>query len=226
MDSSERPGANPIFCNVRFHRPSVWVSIGTMSTAGAAVQWFCERFFSCTPTEMTAWAAAAPPGAGGLVFLPYLQGERTPHWDADARGLFFGLTLASGRAEAARAVFEGIACGWRQIISLLEDEHGFRAEEIIVVGGGSTNDLWNRIKATMLGRPVRMLEMTEITSLGAALIAGVGCGIYASVTAAVQATAQLRRSRVIQPEPAWQAACEETYRRYAALYPAVRHLYS
>jgi xylulokinase len=225
MFSGDRPSGNTMFCNVRCPTPNLWVSIGTMSTAGAAVKWFCEQFMTCTPAEMTAWAADAPPGAGGVVFLPYLQGERTPHWNPDARGMFFGLALTTGRAEAARAVFEGVACGWRQIISLLEDEYGFRPREIITVGGGSTNDAWNRIKATMLARPVRVLEMTEITSLGAAMVAGLACGVYDSPRQAVEQTEQLRRCRTIEPVAAWQDACDDTFRRYSELYPAVRPLF-
>lgn len=226
MISAARPSGNPLFCNIHAPVPDLWVVNGTMSTAGAAVKWFHEDFLGCSLEEMTRWAEASAPGAGGVVFLPYLQGERTPCWDPRARGQFFGLGLTSGRAEACRAVFEGIACAWRQIVGLLETECGLRAPEVMVVGGGSTNPLLNRIKATLLDRPVRALSFTEITSLGAAMIAGIGAGIYASAEDACARTASLRASQVFEPVPAWREETERAYDLYVRLYPALRPLFA
>lgn len=225
MFSGNHSAANPTFCNVRCPTPGLWVSIGTMSTAGASVKWLCEEFLHCTADEMTAWAAETEPGSRGLTYLPYLQGERTPWWDPAAKGAFVGLTLNTGHREACRAVLEGIACGWRQIISLLEDEYAFRPGEIISVGGGSTNALWNQIKATLLDRPVHALDFTEITSVGAAMLAGIGAGIYRDAAAAVAATEPLRNTSVYEPLPEWREAMEETYARYLALYPTLKPLF-
>jgi xylulokinase len=225
MISADRPSGNPVFCNIHAPVPDLWVVNGTMSTAGASVKWFQEQFHPCTLAEMTHWAEEARPGAEGLVFLPYLQGERTPWWDPQARGAFFGLSLGTGRAEACRAVFEGIACGWRQIVGLLEEECRLHAPEVVVVGGGSTNALLNRIKATMLDRPVRAISFTEITSVGAALIAGIGAGVYASASEACQSTESLRESEVFAPVPAWREACAATYETYVRLYPALQPLF-
>lgn len=143
-----------------------------------------------------------------------------------ARGHFFGLGLTTGRAEACRAVFEGIACAWRQIVALLEAECGLHAPEVTVVGGGSTNPLLNRIRATLLGRPVRALAFTEITSLGAAMIAGIGAGVYSSAEEACARTASLRASQVFEPVPAWREAAEGAYELYVRLYPALRPLFA
>jgi len=225
MVSASRPSGNPVFCNIHAPVPDLWVVNGTMSTGGAAVKWFHEDFLSCSLPEMTQWAEAAPPGAEGVVFLPYLQGERTPWWNPQARGVFFGLGLTSGRDAACRAVFEGIACGWRQIVGLLEAECGVHAPEIVVVGGGSTNPLLNRIRATMLDRPVRAVSFTEITSLGAALIAGIGAGVYGSALAACASTESLRTSEVFDPVPAWREACQRSYDTYVRLYPALQPLF-
>jgi xylulokinase len=225
MISADRPSGNPVFCNIHAPVPDLWVVNGTMSTAGAAVKWFREEFLPCSIEDMTGWAETAKPGSDGLVFLPYLQGERTPWWNPRARGVFFGLSLTTGRAEACRAVFEGIACGWRQIIGLLEEECGVRAPEIVVVGGGSTNALLNRLKATLLDRPVRALSFTEITSLGAALIAGIGAGVYASAAEACAATEPLRASETFAPVPAWREACQRSYDIYTQLYPALQSLF-
>jgi xylulokinase len=226
MISAARPSGNPLFCNIHAPVPGLWVVNGTMSTAGAAVKWFHEEFMVCSLEEMTRQAETSAPGAGGVVFLPYLQGERTPCWDPQARGQFFGLGLTTGRAEACRAVFEGIACAWKQIVGLLEAECGLRAPEIMAVGGGSTNPFLNRIKATLLDRPVRALAFTEITSLGAAMIAGLGAGVYASAEEACTRTAPLRTSQIFEPVPAWREALEHTYGLYTRLYPALRPLFA
>lgn len=225
MISASRPSGNPVFCNIHAPVPDLWVVNGTMSTAGAAVKWFHEEFQPCSVEEMTGWAGTAAPGSGGVVFLPYLQGERTPWWNPQARGVFFGLGLTTGRAEACRAVFEGIACGWRQIVGLLEDECGLRAPEVVVVGGGSANPLLNSIRATLLDRPVRAVACTEITSLGAALIAGIGAGVYGSAQEACASTECLRASRVFEPVAAWREACQRSYDTYVRLYPALQPLF-
>lgn len=226
MFSADRPPSNPVFCSIHCALPDLWVANGTMSTAGASVKWFCEQFIRCTPEQMTEWAAEAPSGSKNLLFLPYLQGERTPWWDPSACGAFFGLTLGVDRACACRAVFEGVACGWRQIISLLEKEFETVAPEVLCVGGGSANPLWNRIKATLLGRPVRMLEVPEISSLGACLIAGLGGGSFASVEEARSAVTSWSESVVFEPVPEWADSLENTYGRYLRLYPAMQPLFS
>jgi len=225
MFPGERPCSNPVFANVRYVLPELWVSIGTMSTAGASVKWCCERLMHCDAETMTAWAADAEPGSAGLLFLPYLQGERTPWWDPKAQGVFFGLGLATRREEVCRAVFEGVAFGWKQIISLLEQEYGFRASEVVVVGGGSTNPFWNRVKASVLDLPVRVLRFTETTSLGAALIAGMGAGLIRGTADAREMTAGLLDCTVTEPEPEWTERYAQPFASYQTLYPALQGLF-
>ena len=225
MFSGTCPPANPVFANCRYALPGLWVSIGTMSCAGAAVKWFCDDIMHCTAEEMTRWAAEAPPGARGLVFLPYLQGERTPWWDPSATGVFFGLTTRVGRAEMCRAVFEGVAFGWRQIVALIEEEYAFRAAQVTLVGGGSTNRLWNEIRASALGRPVDVLGFSETSSLGAALLAGIGVGVFADAEAAANATRALHETERIAPRLEWMARYDDAFAVYDRLYPTVRELY-
>jgi len=225
MASAARPSGNPVFCNVRCAVPGLWVAIGTMSTGGAAVKWLCEDLLDCTPEEMSRGAGSAAPGSGGLCFLPYLQGERTPWWDPSARGAVVGLALTTGRNELCRAVLEGIACGWRQIVDLLEAQTGVRAPELLCVGGGSTNSLHNRIKASILRRPVLALRCTETTSLGAALIAGLGTGIYPTLAAARQATGAFRACDRFEPVAEWIEPLAAQYERYTQLYPALKPLF-
>ena len=219
-----RAPRNPVFANCRYALPELWVSIGTMTAGGGSIKWCCDRLLHCTPGEMTAWAERAAPGSGGVVFLPYLQGERTPWWDPQARAMLFGLTAGTGREEVCRAVFEGVAFGWRQIVGMLEHEYGFKAAEAICAGGGTTNRFWNTVKASVLGIPVRTLRMPETASLGAALIGGLGAGIFKPPEAARAATEPLRSSDVALPVPGWIETCQENYQTYVNAYPATRDL--
>lgn len=224
MVSASRPSGDPVFCNVRSPVPGLWLAIGTMSSGGASVKWFCEEVLGGTPDEMTRLAASAAPGSGGLCFLPYLQGERTPWWDPLARGAFTGLALTTGRKEMCRAVLEGVACGWRQIVELLERYAGRRAPELVCVGGGSGNPLHNRIKASLLGRPVVALRFAETTSLGAALIGGLAAGVCPTLAAAREATLPFRAGERFEPVPEWADTLEQVYAHYRELYPALRGL--
>ena len=222
---ADRPSGNPIFCNVRHILPDVWSATGSMSAAGASVKWLCDSLLQCSVDAAMADAKNAAAGCGGLVFLPYLLGERTPVWDANARGVFLGLSLTTGRAEAARAVLEGVACAWRQMLELLEKEFSFRPAEIVTAGGGSTNHLWNQIKATMLDRPLIVLDFNDVGSLGACLTAGLGSGVLKTPQQAFELTAPLRNSHLVEPVTEWKDALDSAYDRYNQLYPAVKHLF-
>ena len=224
MFTGDKAARNPAFANCRFVLPHLWVSIGAMSTGGASVKWFCDDLLHCSPDQMTAWAEEAEAGSGGTVFLPYLQGERTPWWDPKARAVFYGVTLGTHREHMCRSVFEGVAFAWRQIISLLEQEYGFRAEELTTVGGGSANRLWNQIKASVLSLPVRVVDFAETASLGAALAAGIGTGILSDGEDARSAAERLLRSEVVDPVPAWVDTYEEVFALYDSLYPTLREL--
>ncbi|MDD4537896.1 MAG: FGGY family carbohydrate kinase [Lentisphaeria bacterium] len=225
MYGGARPSGNPLFCNVRHVLPGQWLAIGTMSSAGAAVKWWCEDAMGGCVDDMCQCAAAAPAGSRGVVFMPYLQGERTPHWDAAAKGCFFGLDASCGRAEMTRAVLEGVACGWRQILGLLEKEYGFLPDTLLCAGGGSRNALWNRIKASVLRRPLTVLRYNEMSSLGACIAAGLGSGVFRDGDEAMAATAELRIGEVVEPVAEWSVALDQSYATYCDLYPALRHLW-
>lgn len=218
--SGSRPSGNSQFCNVRHLSPSCWLAIGTMSSAGASVQWFCERLLHCSALDLETWAGLSPSGSRGVVFLPYLQGERTPVWDASARGVWHGLGLNCGRNELARSLLEGVACGWRQIVELLAEEFTLPPGNICCAGGGSRNRLWNQIKATMLQRPIQVLPHQDGSGLGAAMAAGMAAGVFANAEEAVAASEKLRSGEVVEPVPEWQDSLEQTYQTYQKLYPA------
>ncbi len=165
--------------------------------------------------------SAGLPGAEGLVFLPYLAGERTPHADPDARGAFVGLSLRHDRGALVRAVLEGVAYGLRDSLELLRTL-GVEPRTARVSGGGARSDLWLRIVASVLDLPLERTAAEEGAAYGAALLGGVAAGTYADVHEAVAAT--VRVTDRIDPDPAWVDAYARGYEKYRALYPALRPL--
>jgi xylulokinase len=200
--------------------PGGWHAMGVMLSAAGSLRWLRD-LMGGTYDELTSEAERWPPGAEGLTFLPYLQGERTPHADANARGAFVGLTLRHDRGAHARAVLEGVAYGLRDSLELLRglgvDAHVGRAS-----GGGARSDLWLRIVASVLDLPLERPVVEEGSAFGAALLAGVAAGSFADVHEAVEACVRTRG--LIEPEPSWREAYEAGYARFRALYPALRPL--
>jgi xylulokinase len=200
--------------------PGGWHAMGVMLSAAGSLRWLRD-LMGGTYDELTAEAERWPPGAEGLTFLPYLQGERTPHADPNARGAFVGLTLRHDRGAHVRAVLEGVAYGLRDSLELLRglgvDAHVGRAS-----GGGARSDLWLRIVASVLDLPLERPVVEEGSAFGAALLAGVGVGRFSDVHEAVEACVRTRG--LIEPEPSWREACEAGYARFRALYPALRPL--
>ncbi|MCX6040231.1 MAG: FGGY-family carbohydrate kinase [Caldilinea sp.] len=162
------------------------------------------------------------PGADGLIFLPYLMGERSPWWNPQARGAFVGLAMPHGSPQLARAVLEGVALGLRQILdSLREQTPGI--ETLRLIGGGGRSQLWPQILADVLGLPIHLLALPgEATSWGAAVAAGVGVGLYSWSIAA-------ERSQVVRtmdPNPAVQQQYAELLEIFTESYLALRPVYA
>jgi xylulokinase len=154
-------------------------------SAGMALRWLRDNVLGLTGpdsyVQMTASAEAAPAGARGLLFLPYLSGERTPHMDPQARGLWLGLTAAHGRAELVRSVLEGVTLACYDAYSVLE-QLGAQPERIVMAGGGARSALWRQIVADVFGLPVAQLLGADQSARGAALLAGGGIGILDPAT--------------------------------------------
>lgn len=171
---------------------------------------------------MDAEAAKSPIGSNRLLYLPYLMGERTPHLDAAARGVFFGLSASHERKDLIRAVMEGVAYSLRDGLEIIR-EMGAAPSELVTCGGGGTSSLWRSILADLFSVPVQTITAKEGPALGAALLAGVGAGVYESVLGAC--------SRVIHIQDCTQPQKENTdiyqsyYELYRKLYPAVKGLY-
>jgi xylulokinase len=168
---------------------------------------------------LVAEAAQWEPRAEGLLFLPYLTGERTPHADPGARAAFAGLTIRHDRGALTRAVLEGVAYGLRDSLELLK-QLGFAPSVGRVSGGGARSELWTEIVATVLGIPLERTAVDEGAAYGAALLAGVRSGHFADVHEAVEAC--VRVTARVEPNASWTSTYDEGYERFKALYPAVR----
>jgi xylulokinase len=205
------------FCHAA---PGGWHAMGVMLSAAGSLRWLRD-LVGGTYGELIAEAERWPPGAEGLTFLPYLQGERTPHADPDARGAFVGLTLRHDRGALVRAVLEGVAYGLRDSLELLRSM-GVEADVGRASGGGARSDLWLRIVATVFDLPIERPVVEEGSAYGAALLAGVAAGSFTDVHEAVEAC--VHTSGRTEPEPSWREAYEAGYARFRALYPALRPL--
>jgi xylulokinase len=201
--------------------PRTWHAMGVMLSAAGALQWLRNVLGTPSYDELLAEAADWKPGTEGLFFQPYLQGERTPHADPDARGGFVGLQFRHDRGALVRAVLEGVAYGLRDSLELLRGV-GVEAGVARVSGGGARSELWLKIVASVLGLPLERTEAEEGAAYGAALLGAVKEGIFADAHEAVGATVRVR-DRVV-PDPDWQATYDEGYARYRRLYPTLRSL--
>lgn len=197
---------------------------GPTQSGGASAAW-ASRIFGMTMAEFSASAADADLRHVPL-FLPHLDGERAPLWDAGARGSFTGLSSAAGPAEMARAVFEGVAYSARLVFDRLEQAAGSGADVIHHAGGGSASSLWCQIRADVLGKTLRRTAMRDAGVLGAALMAGVGCGEFSSLTEATRDFVQFDSSFEAHPEAAARHAMRyDAYRlAYEQLRPVNRML--
>jgi xylulokinase len=198
--------------------PGAWHAMGVMLSAAGSLRWLHDAVGG-TYGDLFAEAARWPVGVEGLLFAPYLAGERTPHADPDARGAFTGISLRHDRGALVRAVLEGVAYGLRDSLDLLSDL-GVAADVGRVSGGGARSELWLRIVASVLGLPLERTTAEEGAAFGAALLGGVAAGIFESPKEAVAACVQVRDT--IDPDPAWTSQYAAEVERFRALYPALR----
>lgn len=192
-----------------------------INTYGKALDWVRTEVYAASYEAVLHDAAAVAPGADGLLFLPYLAGERAPFADPQARGAFVGMTLRHRRAHLARAVLEGVAFAVRQVAEVI-DAAGGVAHEIRVVGGAARAPLWNQILADVLGKPVLQPAVLEGSVLGAALIAGTSAGRFTGLDSAAARMVHVARRFV--PDPTARATYDRLYPIYAAGYPALKDL--
>ncbi len=214
----EPEGRMHAFCHAV---PGRWHLMGVMLSAAGSLRWFRDTFApELGFAELLGPAADVPPGADGLLFLPYLTGERTPHPDPLARGAFVGLTVRHTRAHLTRAMLEGVAFGLREGFELMHAAGLSMIEEVRVSGGGAQSPLWRQILADVLDTPLVTVTSTEGAAFGAALLAGVGAGLWLDVDAACNAT--VHTTGRTEPDPETATAYNAAFARYQALYPALR----
>ena len=216
--------------------PGAWLYQGAMSHIGSSLSWcrdtlcpdLVKSFPQANPYDVLtsrAWESSCA-GANGLVFLPYMMGERSPVWDPYARGVFFGVTLSSTRDDMVRAVLEAPGYGLRQMLQMVYELRPLHTAGFCVIGGGAKSVVWNQIKADIIGAEITALDIQDMAPIGAALLCGVGVGIFDNVYSASDAV-QRRVLRTFRP------SCTETefatylrrYDTYTKLYPQLKNVY-
>jgi xylulokinase len=199
--------------------------MGVTQAAGLSLRWFRDNFG--TPSNdsrdpydrLSEEAATVPPGCDGVLWTPYLMGERTPHLDPHARAALIGLAANHGRGHVIRAIMEGVAFSLRDSFSIFA-EMKVPVTTIRLGGGGARSPLWRQIQADIYGHAVEVLQAEEGAAYGAALLAGVGAGVWSSVDEACQRS--VRVSKQIEPDPATSTLMNQQYELYRRIYPALR----
>jgi xylulokinase len=200
--------------------PGTWHLMGVTLSAAGSLRWLRDEIASERSwDELTALAAAVPAGADGLVFLPYLSGERTPYPDPLARGAFVGLTVRHGLGHLVRAVLEGVAFSLRDVFELVRETSPEPLRDLRASGGGTNSPLWRQIIADVLGVPLSSTRTAEGVASGAAILAAVAAGWYPSVAAACEAMVEVTGTTEPGPDA---SAYEGAYGVYRDLYPALR----
>jgi xylulokinase len=202
------------FCHVA---PGVWYMMGVVLSAGGAFSWYRDQLAHETDQQLDAEAAGIDRGADGVTFLPYLQGERTPHRNAAARAAFLGLSLAHTRAHMTRAVLEGVCFALRDSLTILQ-ELGLSPDQVLLTGGGAKSAFIRRLQSEVFGLPVSTVNREEGPAYGAALLAAVGVGAFPDLATA--ATATLTRGAPERPQADAHAAYEEPYARFRSAFQA------
>ncbi len=229
---ADQPGFDPLG---RLQRgchavPGAWHLMGVVLSAGGSFRWFRNELGKAEVARgkeqgidpyyvLTAEAALAGPGAEGLFFLPYLTGERTPHFDPDAKGGWIGLTIRHGRPHLIRALLEGVTFAMRDSLELIR-EMGVGINQIRLSGGGARNALWRQIQADIYGGEVHTLNSNEGPAFGVALLAQVGTGAFRSVPEACDATIRTVESTTVDPKV--KAFYDKSYVVYQKLYRDLR----
>lgn len=204
--------------------PGRWHFMGVMLSAAGSLRWYRDTMAPGVGfDELLAPAAGVAPGSEGLLFLPYLTGERTPHPDPLARGAFVGLTVRHGAAHMTRAVLEGVAFGLRDSFELIKAASGAGISQVRVSGGGAKSPLWRQILADVMDAELATVNTTEGAAFGAALLAGVGAGVWPDVETACRRTIQV--TGATQPQPDAVAAYQRWYGIYRGLYPTLQSIF-
>ena len=195
--------------------------LGAMVASGASVAWLQQNILKAESSveDLSDQASKLSPGCEGLIFLPYMMGERSPIWHTNARGVFFGLSLTTTPAMMFRAVLEGTAFALAHNVEIGK-KSGIKIDEIRSIGGGSKSGLWNQIKADVLGIPIAILKDSSGAAVGDAYLAGMGAGVISDIRTTLKMNVQIE-SRY-QPDSKVHSYYQERYARYRSLYESVK----
>ncbi len=228
--ATDRPALEPggrlhTFCHAI---PRRWHVMGVTQAAGLSLRWFRDQFGAGVddgrdPYErLSDEAAKIPAGCQGLLWTPYLMGERTPHLDPNARAALVGLTASHTRAHVIRAIMEGVAFSLRDTFTLF-NEMKVAVNKIRLGGGGARSPLWRQIQADVYGHQVEIVEAEEGAAYGASILAGVGAGVWKSVDEACVAV--VRVAKTVKPQPDAVKVMNASYAAYRRVYPATREIF-
>lgn len=227
--ATDRPALEPAgrlhtFCHAV---PGRWHVMGVTQAAGLSLRWFRDQFGSHAEARdsyerLTDEATKIPAGSQGLLWTPYLMGERTPHLDPEARGALVGLTASHTRAHVIRAILEGVAFSLRDTFTLFE-QMKVAVNKIRLGGGGARSPLWRQIQADVYAHEVEIVEAEEGAAYGAAILAGVGAGIWKSVDEACAAVVHI--TKTIKPQAEAVAVMNTNYAAYRKIYPATKRIF-
>jgi len=223
----DKKGRTQTFCHAV---PGAWHIMGVTNTAGFSYKWFRDNFM--TSEKFTAEqletnpnaiidkiAATSPAGANGLIYLPYLMGERAPHLDVNCRGVFFGLSSMHVKKDLLRAVMEGVIFSMNDCLNIIR-EMGTSPSSIYAAGGGANSPLWRQMMADIMGIEIAVNNSTESGALGVAILAGVGAGIYKDVVSACDSIIRKQDSQTYQEQN--RSLYEEMYKIYRSLYTSLK----
>lgn len=228
----DRPVGDPSLILGRHVIPGVWLLQGGTIAGGASLRWIVEQVGAAEYREarssgrgiyeeVSVAAGASRAGSGGVVFLPYLAGERSPLWDPNARGVLYGLSLSTTRGDMYRAVMEGVAFSLEHNLEVARAT-GATIGELIAVGGASSSEVWTQIKADVTGQTFKVPATDSATTLGAAMLAGLGVGLWTDAADAIASTVSI--SRVHEPNAALAEIYARNYQVYRSLYDRLRPL--
>jgi xylulokinase len=202
--------------------PGHWIAMGVTQAAGLSLRWFRDQFGRSESYEsLTAEAESAPSGCDGLLWAPYLMGERTPYLDPAARGMLVGLSASHTRGHVIRAILEGVAFSLRDTFTIFQ-EMDVPVSRIRLGGGGARSPLWRQIQADVYGNPVETVRAEEGAAFGAAILAGVGVKTWSSVDEACNSIVRVAEN--ITPDPENSLVLERAYAAYRRMYPAMKSI--
>ncbi len=219
---SDRPIENPdlntnTFCS--FQRDQ-WIAMGATMSAGLSLKWFNSLFGDVNYAKLNREVAQIRPGSGGLLFLPYLLGERTPHFNPNLSGVFLGMTTETTKPQMARSVMEGVAYSLKECLDVCADL-GLSATELIASGGGAQSEPWLQLQADIYNVPLKVSAFEQQAGLGAAIVAGVGLGMYASVVEGCRRVVRYKE-RIYSPNADNHGVYREYYRLFKETFQAMK----